>query len=69
MTETSEQTPGLLDRTLRSLRRALGGPRHVPLKDAVAPELPDERVADLERFIRSFFDVDSSRACIFNSAS
>jgi malonyl-CoA decarboxylase len=47
----NDQTPGILDRTLRRFRRAwrLGGMGDGPLKDGVAPDLPD---ADAERLRR-----------------
>lgn len=47
----NDHTPGILDRTLRRFRRAwrLGGIAKGPLKDGVAPDLPD---ADAERLRR-----------------
>ena len=47
----NDHTPGILDRTLRRFRRAwrLGGRGRGPLKDGVAPELPD---ADADRVRR-----------------
>jgi malonyl-CoA decarboxylase len=47
----NDHTPGILDRTLRRFRRAwrLGGMGRGPLKDGVAPDLPD---ADADRVRR-----------------
>ena len=46
--DMNDHSPGILDRTLRRFRRAwrLGGMGRGPLKDGVAPDLPD---ADAER--------------------
>ena len=47
----NDHAPGILDRTLRRFRRAwrLGGMGRGPLKDGVAPDLPD---ADADRVRR-----------------
>lgn len=49
----NDHTPGILDRTLRQFRRAwrLGGMGRGPLKDGVAPDLPDGDADRLRRQI------------------
>lgn len=49
----NDHTPGILDRTLRRFRRAwrLGGMGRGPLKDGVAPDLPDGDADRLRRQI------------------
>jgi malonyl-CoA decarboxylase len=49
----NDHTPGILDRTLRQFRRAwrLGGMGRGPLKDGVAPDLPDGDAHRLRRQI------------------
>ena len=45
--DMNDHSPGILDRTLRRFRRAwrLGGMGRGPLKDGVAPDLPDADAA------------------------